>query len=463
MNGDFFNDKHFHSIFNHLKDGIFIADKRGIAIWVNDTSTKQLGERRSKIIGKHVRDLENNGLFTPSVTKIVLEKREVVTKVQTSKGRQYLATGYLVDMKEDNTEYILVHVKDVTETVKASFKLEKAETLIQKYWEELQQIKSSQQKDDQKRFIIGKSKKHDEMLNLMNRVATVDTNILLNGETGVGKSMFAEEIHNESPRYNKPFIQINCGAIPETLLESELFGYKKGAFTGANSGGKIGLAEKANGGTLFLDEIAELPMSLQPKLLQLVQNKTFIPIGSTELKKVDIRIITATNQDLSQMVKEKRFREDLYYRLNVVSIHIPSLRERKDDIPPLIYHYFDLFKNKYQKNSTISSDVLDFLKNYSWPGNIRELENIMERLIVTANSDVVNITDLPEKILNETQHVDFQSFRLAGENLPEYLGKIEKKIIENAKKEYKSTRKAAYSLGITQSSYVRRLKKYELT
>ncbi|WP_408006899.1 sigma-54 interaction domain-containing protein [Pseudalkalibacillus sp. A8] len=462
MNKGFFKDKHFNTIFNHLKDGIFIADNNGVALWINDTSTKQLGAPRSKIIGKSVTELENNGLFTPSVTKIVLEKRETVTKVQTSKGRQYLATGHLVEVQKDDTEYVLVQVKDITETVRASFKLEKAESLLKKYWNELQQLKMKETEKGHRQAVIGKSKKHEEMMDLISRVATVDATILLNGETGVGKSMIAEEIHKNSERPDKPFVQINCGAIPETLLESELFGYKRGAFTGANNRGKIGLVERANGGTLFLDEVGELPISLQPKLLQLVQNKSFIPIGATDLKKVDIRIITATNQDLLQMVKEKRFREDLYYRLNVVSIQIPALRERKDDILPLIYHYFDLYKAKYRNNSTLSKELLDYLQNYSWPGNIRELENMVERLIVTTKANVIEKSDLPDKVLQEIQQIEASFSSLNDQSLPEYLGQIEKKMITEAKNNHPSTRKAAESLGLTQSSFMRRLKKYNL-
>lgn len=462
MGKKFFEDPHFHQIFNHLKDGIFIADHNGVALWINDTSTKQMGAPRSKVIGKSVTELESNGLFTPSVTKIVLEKKETVTKVQTSKGRQYLATGYLVEIKGDHTEYILVQVKDITETVRASFQLEKAETLLQKYWDELQQMKLSQEKKKSKQLMIGKSKKHDELLDLISRVATVDATILLNGETGVGKSMFAEEIHKRSSRSDKPFVQINCGAIPDTLLESELFGYKKGAFTGANSGGKVGLVEKANGGTLFLDEIGELPLTLQPKLLQLVQSKSFIPIGSTDLKKVDIRIVTATNQNLVQMVEEKQFREDLYYRLNVVSIQIPALRERKEDILPLIFHYFDLYKAKYKKTSVLSEDLLAYLQNYSWPGNIRELENMVERLVVTAKSTDIKKTDLSEKVLGEVHHKEHSYFNQNEQSLSDYLEGIEKRAVKEAIEEHQSTRKAAQSLGITQSSLMRRLKKYNL-
>lgn len=459
MGDYFFNDRHFHQVFNHLKDGIFIADKYGVALWCNDTSTKQIGAPRSRIIGRHVNDLENNGFFTPSVTKIVLENREVVTKVQTSKDRQFLATGYLVKIDGDDAEYILVQVKDITETVKNSFKLEKAESLMRQYWEELQEMKKSQQRDKTSQLIIGNSKSNEELLDLVNRVATVDATILLTGESGVGKSLIAGEIHKHSNRRDKNFVQINCGAIPETLLESELFGYKKGAFTGANISGKKGLVEKADGGTLFLDEIGELPLALQPKLLQLVQDKSFIPVGGTELKKVDIRIIAATNQDLQQMVQEKRFREDLYYRLNVVSIQIPALRERNEDIPPLVYHYLNAFNDKYMKNSALDGGVLEYLQNYSWPGNIRELENMIERLIVTAKTETITVSDLPDKILYE-ELMDYSIRNLNNQSLPDYLEKIEKRLIEEAKLRYPSTRKAADSLGLTQSSYLRRLKKY---
>ncbi|ONK25198.1 PAS domain S-box protein [Bacillus sp. VT-16-64] len=457
----FFNDRHFHRVFNHLKDGIFIADKNGVALWCNDTSTRQMGAPRSKIIGRHVNDLENNGFFTPSVTKIVLEQKEAVTKVQTSKDRQFLATGYLVKITEEDAEYILVQVKDITETVKNSLKLEKAEALMRKYWEELQEMKKNQHRDKTSQLIIGNSKSNEELLDLVHRVATVDATILLTGESGVGKSLIAGEIHKHSTRKDKNFVQINCGAIPENLLESELFGYKKGAFTGASHSGKKGLVEKADGGTLFLDEIAELPLSLQPKLLQLVQDKSFIPVGGTELKKVDIRIIAATNQDLPKMVKEKRFREDLYYRLNVISIQIPALRERKEDIPPLVYHYLKRFNDTYMKTSSLDKGVLEYLQNYSWPGNIRELENMIERLIVTAKGDTITVSDLPDKILYE-EFMDHSIRKLNNQSLPDYLEKIEKRLIEEAKMKYPSTRKAAQSLGLTQSSYLRRLKKYGL-
>lgn len=456
-----FKSDHLQHVINNLQDGIFIADNRGIALWMNDTSTKQLGAPRSKLIGKHVDKLEKDGFFNPSVTKDVIKKRKTVSKVQESLNRKYLATGKIVTIPGEQKEYILVQVKDITETVRASLKLEQAEFLLKKYWDELRRIKQSHFKS-LKQPIIGTSKKHKQMMNMIDQVAQYDATILLQGETGVGKSMIAEEIHLKSNRSDKPFVQINCSAIPETLLESELFGYKRGAFTGANHSGKIGLVESADGGTLFLDEIAELPIALQSKILQLVQDKSFIPIGSSELKKVDVRIITATNGDLLQLIEEKKFRRDLYYRLNVIAIKIPALRERKEDIIQLIYHYFNVFTLKYGRNLTLADELLEALQHYQWPGNIRELENMIERLVVTATSYIIDSTALPEHVSNREKDNHSLSYTLQGQTLQDYLAEVEKCIIQKAQMEYESTRKAAQYLGLTQSSYMRRLKKYHL-
>lgn len=450
-------------ILNSIPDGIFITDKNGVAIWMNDASTKQLGAPREELIGKDVDELEKQGLFTPSVTKDVIKERKPVSKVQESLNRQYLASGKLVHIPTDNTEIIVVQVRDITSTVKASLELENAEYLLKKYWDELQEIKKEQMKDKQRNVIIGTSKEHEKMMTLIDQIAPYDATILLQGETGVGKSFVAKEIHYKSNRSEKPFMHINCSAIPENLIESELFGYKKGAFTGANQAGKKGLVEQADGGTLFLDEIAELPIPLQSKILQLVQDKTFIPVGGTELKQVDIRIIAATNEDLLQLIKEKRFREDLYYRLNVVSIYIPALRERQDDILPLLYHYLNIFALKYGKNVTFTEELLHFLQHYDWPGNIRELENMVERLVVTATTNQIDTISLPEKVLQRIPDEKRTTHTLNGESLPEYLSRIEKMFIEKAQQEFSSTRSAAKFLGLTQSSYMRRLKKYGLT
>jgi len=459
---DIFKKKYVEKILNNVEDGVFITDHKGVAIWMNNTSLKQLGAPRSKLIGMDVDTLEEAGYFTPSVTKEVIQHGKDISKVQESLNRQYLATGKRLSFQGGEQDLILAQVKDITETVRASLKVEKAEYLLKKYWDELQQVKDKP-RDTGQPLIIGNSQAHDEMMRLIDQIAPYDATILLQGETGVGKSMIAKEIHHRSDRHKAPFMQINCGAIPETLLESELFGYKKGAFTGANQTGKVGLVEKANGGTLFLDEIAELPMTLQPKILQLIQDKTFIPIGATEIEQVDIRIISATNEDLIRKIDEKVFRKDLYYRLNVISVHIPSLRERKSDIIPLLYHYLNVYTIKYGKNITLTDDILQILQYYDWPGNIRELENIVERLVVTTTTNQINIEQLPENIQQLITAIEIPFEEAFDEqNLQQYLEGIEKSIIEKAQIRFSSTRKAAQYLGITQSSYMRRLKKYDL-
>src|SRR5699024_5400364 len=243
---DIFQDEYVQKVLNHIEDGVFITDEDGIALWMNDTSLKQLGASRSYLIGKDVNSLEKAGYFTPSVTKEVIKQHKTVSKTQESLNRQYLATGKRLSFPGEGNDLILTQVKDITETVRASLKIEKAEYLLRKYWAELQGIKEEKMKKEGQPLVIGNSKAHDNMMQLLDQVAPYDTTILLQGDTGVGKSVTAKEIHRRSNRVQQPFVQINCGAIPETLLESELFGYKKGAFTGANQKGKAGLVAQAD-------------------------------------------------------------------------------------------------------------------------------------------------------------------------------------------------------------------------
>lgn len=458
-----FDDQYVQKILNNIEDGVFITDENGIAIWMNDTSLQQLGASRSYLIGKDVKELEQDGYFTPSVTTEVIKQNKTISKAQESLERQYLATGKKLSFPGKGNDLIMTQVKDITNTVRTSLQIEKAEYLLKKYWEELQEVKQTKSKAKGKTLIIGNSPQHKEMMRLIEQIAPYDATILLQGETGVGKSMIAKEIHRLSNRGEEPFIQINCGAIPETLLESELFGYKKGAFTGASQGGKKGLVSKADGGTLFLDEIAELPITLQPKILQLIQDKSFIPVGGTSIEYADIRIISATNENLLQKIETKEFRKDLYYRLNVVSVTIPSLRERKSDIISLLYHYLNVYMLKYGKEITFSDDILHILKQYEWPGNIRELENIVERLVVTTSSKQIEAYQLPDSV-EQMSNIQENTFGIQFDenSLQDYLERIEKNIVQKAQQQFPSTRKAAEYLGLTQSSYMRRLKKYQI-
>jgi transcriptional regulator with PAS, ATPase and Fis domain len=296
------------------------------------------------------------------------------------------------------------------------------------------------------------------LMSVVEKVARVDSNILLIGESGVGKGLIAETIHKLSNRSNNNFVNINCGAIPETLLESELFGYEKGAFTGANREGKIGQIELADKGTLFLDEISELPLQMQVKLLKVINEKKFIRVGGTKTVTSDFRLIAATNKDLRRLVKEGKFREDLFYRLNVVPISIPPLRERKEDIIVLVKYFLEKYNKRYNVSKKISPEAFDVFLEYNWPGNVRELENCIERIVVTVDKDIIDLSDLPGFLFKP-----FQDYTEPTELLPlkKAVEQTERQLIIKAYKLYKNTYKVANILGISQPTVVRKLKKYK--
>lgn len=296
-----------------------------------------------------------------------------------------------------------------------------------------------------------------------NKVSSVDATVLILGESGVGKEVVARYIHENSPRSNRPFIVVNCGAIPEQLLESELFGYAPGAFTGAARNGKAGLFETAQGGTLFLDEIGELPLSLQVKILRVLESREIMRVGSTKTTPVDVRILAATNRDLEQMVANKRFRADLFYRLNVIRISIPPLRDRVDDIAPLSLYYLNLFNNRYHQKKRFSYEIKSELERYPWPGNIRELKNAVEQMVVLGYDELLQTADLPwyQQQSGEAQarHVQVSGIL----PLKQALEETEKQLLENTLKKYRTSRQISRVIGIDQSTVVRKLNKYGLS
>jgi len=357
-----------------------------------------------------------------------------------------------IDLKED------IRVLNIIATLIAQYL--KLYQLFNKEKTEKEKLTLELKKRYSLQNLIGISDKMQEVFKTVLKAARTRATILLIGESGTGKELIAKAIHYESDRSKGPFIAINCAAIPENLLEAELFGYEKGAFTGALIS-KPGKFELANGGTIFLDEIGDLPLSLQAKLLRVIQDKTFERIGGTKPIKVDIRIIAATNKDLEKMVKNGSFREDLYFRLNVIPIFLPPLRERKEDIPLLIDHFLKKFNKEYKKNITINKSAMEKLINYSWPGNVRELENTIERLVILAEKEEITLNDLPFYIRQDN------GSKIIGVNLknslPNQIELIEKKAIEEALKacNYNQT-KAAKMLGLTKRQINYKIKKYGL-
>lgn len=311
--------------------------------------------------------------------------------------------------------------------------------------------------------LIFKSSPMKQIMSIVQNVAQVDSTVLLLGESGVGKTALAKLIHEKSNRKNGPFLSINCASLPENLIESELFGYEPGTFTGGSSKGKKGLFESAEHGSILLDEIAELPFFMQSKLLDVVQENKIRRVGGVQKKKVNVRILAATNQNLDELVKKGKFREDLYYRLNVVPIHIPPLRDRKADIPEMITNFLKLFNHKYGRHVEIEEDTMQELIHYNWPGNIRELANKMERIVVTNNHSIVRTQSLGarqtpylfnERISNE-ENQDFPTLKDAKNN-------VEKELISKAYERYKNTYKTAKALGVDQSTISKKLKKYNI-
>ncbi|MFE5391618.1 sigma-54 interaction domain-containing protein [Bacillus thuringiensis] len=433
-------------VFEYAFDEIFVTDEQGIVVRVNSTCERHYQLAAEELVGKHVKELQKDGIFYPSATLEVIEKKRPIELVQTTKSGEYLhvRTRPVFD-DEGNLRRVISYSRDLTELYQLRQKVEEMDNQLKTYKKELRETYEHE-------GLIFKSLAMQKIVDTIKKVSVVDSTVLVLGETGVGKSRLVRHLHEVSHRKNESFNEVNCAALPTNLIESELFGYSGGSFTGANREGKKGLLESAHKGTLFLDEIGEMPLEIQAKLLQVLQEKTFRPIGGRELKKVDVRIVAATNRDLSEMVKQGTFRKDLYYRLNVIPIAIPPLRERTEDILPLIYHYLQHFNKKYGRDVKLAPSTLQMFVGYPWEGNNREIENVIERIVITVD-DVVTVEDLP---LSMQEAAVEQS----GQSLYKMLEEVERNIILKAYKTYGSSYKVAEFLQISQSAATRKIKKF---
>lgn len=434
--------------------GIHITDASGTTLRFNKTSELIDDIKAEDMIGKNMKDLVERGVYSDSVAVECLKQRRPITRVQKVNGKDILATGTPIFKNGEILRAIII-TKDVTELSNLKKTLGEIKDINTKYEEELEVLRKSRLDN---KGLVTNSVKMKKIIDLAIRVASVDSTILIQGESGVGKGLLTEVIHKNSLRADKPFIKIDCGAIPENLLESELFGYKKGAFTGASSEGKVGLIELANTGTLFLDEIGELPLDLQVKLLRVIQDRKIMPIGGKEPIDVNIRIIAATNRDLKEMIGQKKFREDLYYRLNVIPINIPPLRERKEDIPSLILVLLDDYNKKFGFNKKIRPEVTRLLIKHDWPGNIRELENIIERLIVTSSSEHIEVEDLIDNGLDFLLDGHYIKQDLDNINYKELLENYEKNLLIKVMEKSRSTSEMANLLKIDPSTIRKKFK-----
>ena len=448
------NEEILNTILNTVNECIVVVDENGIITMMSDEYKRFINCENPE--GKHVTEvIENTKLHIVARTG---EKK--FGEIQEANGHKMISMRVPI-IKDGEVVGAIgkVMFKDLNDFKMLSNKL----CLLDK---EAEGYKNELSTDPKAIYtfnnIIGSSDKSQEVMGLAKRVAKVDSNVLITGESGTGKELFAHSIHNASKRSLKPFVKINCGAIPAELFESEMFGYEEGAFTGAKKSGRKGKFEYANGGTILLDEIGDMPMNMQVKLLRVIQEKELVKVGGNDAIKVDVRIIASTNKSLEQLINDGKFREDLYYRLDVMHLRLPALRERSEDIEELASKLMIKICKKYNvKAEGISREAIDFLKAYSWPGNIRQLENVIERAVNLLDDDIyIMPKHLPEKIIKSK----IKKYSLENNYLKDVVERIEKDIIIECLKDTIGNKKeAAKILGLSRAGLYKKLNRYNLT
>ncbi len=439
-------------IFESLHDGISIIDHRGVIIYVNDSNTRITKREKSFFIGRHVMEtVPDSGMAA------ALSTGKKLIGITTHVFEATVISNIVPIMDGNSVIGVISIFRDITDVKELTDKLDYANTTIKQLYEKLKEV--NENKSD---FVIGQSSIMKEVIKIALKAAIVDSNLLIEGESGTGKEVLARFIHKSSPRKDKPFLAINCASIPFNLLESELFGYEEGAFTGARKGGHPGYFEMAAGGTLLLDEIGDMDIALQSKLLRVIQNKELIRVGGNKVIPLDVRIVAATNKCLRELVDKAKFREDLYYRLEVIRIRIPSLSERTEDIIYYIDNMMDKMSKRLGRDISIGEDALKILKDYYYPGNIRELENILERAAVMDEDNIISIKDLPLYLV-ESVSINKSELNLSYSDHFPTMEEVEKDVINSALKKYENKSKAADVLDISRASLYRKIEKYKIS
>lgn len=436
-----------------IDDGIFITDGEGTVVELNKSA---LGcQSRERIIGKNMRQLIEEGIYEDSLALRVIKEKKPVSMVQHEETD--ILTTAIPHIEEGQVKMVVCCEREVYEldALRQELKESKAKNL--QYEQELMYLRKNATRDV---GIIAESTQMHDVIELALTAAEYDSRVLLQGETGTGKEVIAKLIYRNGKRVGKPFVDVNCGAIPENLLESELFGYERGAFTGAREDGKKGVFELADGGVLFLDEIGETTSHFQTKLLRCIQEGAVTRVGGDRAVPVDVQVIAATNRDLMKEVKEGRFREDLYYRLNVFPIKIPPLRERKSDIVSLVYLYASKFNDKHGTDKMFSREALEALQAYKWPGNVRELANVVERLMLISKNKIIKEDELQFLFFTDGASEELE---LTEAPLEEHVERIEKDVLSRYLKKYKRRAELADVLGISVATLNRKLRKYGLS
>jgi PAS domain S-box-containing protein len=445
---------YYNTIIENCIDGVFITDGQGCVIKVNQAYEQLSGYAREEILNLPMKEFETRKMISQSVTLVALNKKAPVTMNQIlfRTGKKVLVSCN--PLFDENNEIIMVvsSIRDITELESLRNRIMEEREKVVRYQSALEAL---QEQLTRSSTLVARDEKVVKLMHQAQKLARVDTTVLITGETGVGKDEFARFIHDNSPRNKGHFIKVNCGAIPDMLMESELFGYEKGAFSGANPGGKSGLFEVADKGTIFLDEISEQPLNMQVKLLQVIQDKKFTKVGGTIPTCVDVKIVAATNKDLKVLVAQYKFREDLFYRLNVVPLLIPPLRQRHADIAPLVQKFTDQFNEHYHLKVKFSTSAIYKLISYSWPGNVRELKNLIERTIIFSASQIITAEDIHFDHSEENKSSGLSK----GFDMNSAMSGYEKQFILRAYEQGGSVSAGAGLLNMKRSTFAAKLKK----
>lgn len=454
-------EDYIDSILDVLEDGIYITDCAGKTLKVNSVYEQLTGLTKEEMIGRNVANLKQDGKYDIILNpEVVKTGKPVTSSVQNTKsGRKVILSGYPVFDQVGKVALVVTFVRDSTLLCDLKEQITNQQSIIDKF-------QTLTKKGLTNPSIIFKSQEMVNLTHRMNKLSRTDATILILGETGVGKDVLSRKIHEQSLRCNELFFKVDCASIPEHLIESELFGYASGAFSGANTKGKPGFFEIADKGTLFLDEIGELPLPMQAKLLRVLQDQEIIRVGATKVKKVDVRFISATNRDLELAVQEGTFRSDLYYRLHVAVLNAPPLRELPKDILPLANYFLGIFNTKYRKEVSLSKEVEDVFQTYKWPGNIREMENLIQSLVIMQEKEVIEVKNLPADMLckkDATMKVLLCSaLNIENKSINEIMCDVEKELISKALDKYGSISKVAELFKVDRTTIFRKAKKYSL-